>query len=358
MKAAQFYGKKDIRIRDVEVPQAKDDEALIAVEWCGICGTDLHEYLVGPQNIPIEGHPHPLTNDTLPVTLGHEFCGRVLQAPANSKLEVGQSVVVDPRLYCVSCPRCMKSQTNTCLKWGFLGFSGGGGGGFSETVAVKESMCYALRNPEDLEFAALVEPLAVAWRAVKSAAIDSFLGRAVLILGGGPIGIALILVLRARSADQIYVSEPTTKRRAQNEELADAVFDPIQEKVGDRCRALTGGKGVEFVFDAAGIPAGCYDGFDSLAHQGTYINVAGWESPFTVPFGLFMFKEVTIKPSFAYDDVDFSETMEAFNEGKFKGLEQMVTSRIRLEDILEKGYKELIENKDEHIKILVSPKAD
>jgi threonine dehydrogenase-like Zn-dependent dehydrogenase len=81
------------------------------------------------------------------VTMGHEFCGRVLQAPKDSPLKIGQPVMVDPHLYCISCAMCKESATNACESWGFLGLSGGGGGGLSSVVAVNVDMCYAL--PED-----------------------------------------------------------------------------------------------------------------------------------------------------------------------------------------------------------------
>ena len=78
MRAARFHGKSDIRIEDLAVPQLKaSDEVLVEVLWCGICGTDLHEYVMGPIVTPTS--PHPLTGVTLPQTLGHEFSARVVE---------------------------------------------------------------------------------------------------------------------------------------------------------------------------------------------------------------------------------------------------------------------------------------
>jgi threonine dehydrogenase-like Zn-dependent dehydrogenase len=210
--------------------------------------------------------------------MGHEFCGKIAQVPENSDLKVGQAVMVDPRIHCWSCDLCTTIATNACDKWGFRGLSGGGGGGFSDTVAVDTRMLYAI--PESmLEYAALIEPLAVAWHAVKVSGLKNFNGKTVLIIGGGPIGIALIFVLKQWGAGRIFVSEPTPARRAQNKELADEVFNPIEEKVGDMCRFLTNGKGVDVVFDAAGTPLGLVDGMDALKHRGIYVNVAAWEKP-------------------------------------------------------------------------------
>jgi threonine dehydrogenase-like Zn-dependent dehydrogenase len=185
--------------------------------------------------------------------------------------------MVDPRHYCRSCRNCDAKFTNACAKWGFVGLSGGGGG-LSETVAIHHEQLYPI--PESvLENAALIEPLAVAWHAVKASQIPDFKELNVLILGGGPVGIALIYVLRYCGAKMIAVSEPTKTRRAQNEKLADIVINPTDEKVGDKCRSLTDGNGVDVVFDAAGVPAGLEAGMDAVRHRGMYVNVAGWEKP-------------------------------------------------------------------------------
>lgn len=199
-------------------------------------------------------------------------------------MKLGQAVMVDPRMFCKSCHRCQASQTNICTKWGFKGLQGRGGG-FSEVVAVDEELCYALPESVPLSQAALIEPLVVARHALKSTGFTTFKDAVVLIIGGGPVGLAVILNLRARGVKSIYVSEPTAKRREQTTYLADEVFNPISEKVGDRCRELTGGKGVDIVFDCAGIAPGLKDGMDALKSRGTYLNVAGWEAPVSQPSG-------------------------------------------------------------------------
>jgi (R,R)-butanediol dehydrogenase/meso-butanediol dehydrogenase/diacetyl reductase len=111
--------------------------------------------------------------------------------------------------------------------------------------------------------------------AIKTTGVNDFSSKSVLVLGGGPVGLAVVVVLRTKGVKQIYVSEPTLKRQKHNEALADAVFNPTTEKVGDRCRELTGGEGVDFVFDCAGNEFAMKDGMDALKAMGSYINVAG-----------------------------------------------------------------------------------
>lgn len=178
-----------------------------------------------------------------------------------------------------------------------------------------EKACYVLRNSDDLSVAALLEPLTVAAHAIKKTGIPDFGSQSVLILGGGPVGLAVTVVLRTKGAKRVYISEPTAKRQKQNAMVADAVFDPTKEKVGDRCREMTGGGGVDVVFDCAGNDFAMSDGMDSLKHNGMYMNVAGWVKPFIIPQGHFMLKEITIRSSFAYTEEDFRETVEAFSAG-------------------------------------------
>jgi threonine dehydrogenase-like Zn-dependent dehydrogenase len=232
----------------------------------------------GPIGIPPPERPHPATGRHLPVTMGHEFSGRIVSAPVGSNLTPGQAVMVDPRIYCSNCSRCTAGSTHGCTTLGFKGLSGTGGG-FSEFVAVDSKLCYPLPDTVDLSLAALIEPLAVAWHAVTSCQVPDWSNKATLILGGGPIGIACALVLRARGCKQVFISEPTTTRARQNKEVADVVFNPTSDSIGDKCRELTQGNGVHVVFDCAGVQKGFDAGMDALRYQGVYMNVAAWGTP-------------------------------------------------------------------------------
>lgn len=229
--------------------------------------------------IPKLGHPHPLTQSVVPVTTGHEFCGFVSEVPKCSPLKVGQPVIVDPRIFCGECPPCLKGATNSCRYWGSLGSSGGGGGGLSETVAVSASMCHVLPDSIPMEFAALLEPLAVAHHAVNNSRLQSFSNKSILVVGGGPIGMATLFILKSRGVKAAFVSEPSPVRREQIGEFATRAFDPIKEKVAEIIRELTADKGVDVVFDCAGIQAGIDVGMDALGHGGIYVNIAGHGKP-------------------------------------------------------------------------------
>jgi threonine dehydrogenase-like Zn-dependent dehydrogenase len=210
--------------------------------------------------------------------MGHEFAGRIVSAPSGSRLTPGQAVMVDPRIYCGDCSRCTVGSTHGCSTLGFKGLSGTGGG-FSEFVAVDAKLCYPLPDHVDLKLAALIEPMAVAWHAVSTCGSQEWSNKTALILGGGPIGIACAIVLRARGCRQIIVSEPTSTRAAQNTHIADAVFNPVESNIADKCRDLTRNEGVDVVFDCAGAQKGFDAGMDALRYRGLYINVALWGTP-------------------------------------------------------------------------------
>ena len=91
MKAARWHNQKDIRIENIDEPKAEPGKVKIKVKWCGICGSDLHEYLGGPIFIPV-GKPHPLTNEMAPVTMGHEFSGEVVEVGEGVKITASATV--------------------------------------------------------------------------------------------------------------------------------------------------------------------------------------------------------------------------------------------------------------------------
>src|SRR3954454_4639768 len=107
MRAARFHGPGDIRIDEVPDPVVAPGQVEVSVDWCGICGTDLHEFLEGPIFIPNKGEPHPLTGVEMPVVLGHEFAG-VVSAVASGVTggTWADRAPVDPSWVCGECVAC------------------------------------------------------------------------------------------------------------------------------------------------------------------------------------------------------------------------------------------------------------
>lgn len=231
---------------------------------------------------PPVGKPHAITGETVPITFGHEFCGRIKSVPKGSKLKEGQAVMVDPRIYCDTCVPCQNGFTNSCATMGYRGLHGFGGG-LSEFVAVDEHMVHVV--PEEiLPYAALLEPLATASHCIRRSEVKDFTKTDFLIIGAGPIGYSMAMILGAYKARTVILSQTSLKRRKQMEPLVHAAINPREENVGERCRELTGGKGIDVAFDCAGKRAGLEAAIDGLTCGGTFVHLSTWDSDVSFPF--------------------------------------------------------------------------
>jgi threonine dehydrogenase-like Zn-dependent dehydrogenase len=290
MSAVRFHGKEDIRLDTIPRPTLKPGQVQIAPAFCGICGSDLHEYLGGANLIPKPDAPHPITGETLPLTLGHEFSG-VVEAVGDEvqKIKVGDRVCVQPIIYDGDCRSCKRGLVNCCDKNGFVGLSGWGGG-LSESVAVPESCVKLLPDNVPLEVGALVEPLSVGWHAVDISPYKD--GDSVLVLGGGPIGLAVVQALVGKGCKNIIVSEVSSRRREFATQFgAHHVVDPSKEDIVKRVEELTGGAGADVGFDAAGVQIAVDTAFLSLKARGTLVNIAIWEKRATLQMNEIVFRE-------------------------------------------------------------------
>jgi len=352
MKAAVFHGPKDIRLEDVPEPEIRAGSVKVKVDWCGICGTDLHEYLAGPIFIPPVGSPHPITGETLPLTLGHEFAGEVVEVGDDSTgVNVGDQVAIEPVFRCGECAACRRGATNLCEKLGFYGLMGGGGG-MSEFAVVPSYMLH--RMPEGLttEQGALVEPIAVGLRAVRRAGFKE--GQSAIVFGGGPIGAVTVQCLRASGAGQIMVAEVSEARKNKAVELgADVVIDPTEENVAERVRELTNGEGAEHSFDAAGIQETIQTALHSTRKGGTVTIISIWEGPVQINPNDIVLSELNVVGTICYTPEDFADTIAMLKDGSIK-TEGIITERIPLSDVVAGGFEELVDHKDRHVKILVN----
>ncbi|KIN06784.1 hypothetical protein OIDMADRAFT_108186 [Oidiodendron maius Zn] len=349
MRAVRFHGPKDIRVDSVPEPACGNDQVKLRPAFVGICGTDLHEYLAGPILTPTK--PHPLTNESNPVTLGHEFSGTVTEVGHSVvNFKPGDMVVVLPIIYDGSCDACARGYINCCENLGAFGFTGWGGG-LSDSIVVPQSHVYRLPRHIPLEIGALIEPLSVAWHAVKSSPFKT--GDSVLVLGGGPIGIGILQVLKALNAGRVIVSEISTRRNKLSVKFgADHVIDPREEDVASRCYELCDRHGVDIVFDTAGMQAALDSAFSALRTGGTVVNIASWRTAPTVNIMDMIMGEKKYMAAMTYVKKDFEEVLDAVDKGLLQP-GQMITSQIELGEVVEKGFKELIDRKDEHLKILV-----
>lgn len=351
MHAAVYHGPRDIRLEEVPEPETQPDTVKVKVDWCGICGSDLHEYVAGPIFIPPPGSPHPITGQTLPLTMGHEFAGSVVEvADGVEDVAAGDTVAIEPTFRCGECPACRRGENQLCEKLGFYGLMGGGGG-FSEYAVVPSYMIHRLPAGLSSEQGALVEPIAVGLRAVRRAGFGE--GQSALVMGGGPIGAVTVQCLKASGAGQILVAEVADARKRKALEIgADAVIDPSEEDLPARVRELTGGEGVEHAFDAAGLQQTIDGALASTRKGGAVTIISIWEGPVSLDLNTLVLSEYDVRGTICYSPQDFADTIAMLEDGRIS-TEGIVTSRIGLGGVVDEGFDELVEHKDRHVKILV-----
>ena len=354
MQAARYYGKEDVRVEEIDAPTLGPDEVRIDVAACGICGSDLHEYAAGPGTIPTE--PHPVTGESLPITIGHELGGTIVEVGDDVDVAVGTDVAVNPIVWCGECRYCLAGEYNLCANGGFVGLSGGGGG-FAEELVVSEEKVVPVPDDVPTELAALVEPFTVGLHAVRRSALSA--GDSVAIFGSGPIGLTVVQAVRAAGAGDIYVSEPRDARRERAADSgADVLIDPTETDAVEAIHEGTGG-GADVAFEVAGIEQTVQAALGAVRSGGNLTIVSLFEEPISVQPIEIVTRELDVTGTAAFQGgpraaEEFSRTIRMFASGALDP-EQLVTARIELDDIVSEGFESLLDPESDQVKILVRP---
>ncbi|PWY79079.1 GroES-like protein [Aspergillus eucalypticola CBS 122712] len=356
MRAVRYHGRGDIRVEEIQEPGSCGvGEVKIRPAFVGICGSDIHEYLHGPSTIP--STTHPITGEKIPVTLGHEFSGTITEVGEGViRLHVGDKVAIKPNLFDGGCAACLGGWVNCCDNLGFVGFSGSAGG-LSDYVVVKEHRAVKLPEGFELDLGALVEPLTVAWHAVNRSSIQNDNARTALVVGAGPIGLAVLLVLKARGMENIVVVEVSSQRRELAFSLgATRVLDPRADDVVATVRAMTGNAGADIAFECSAVQAGLDTALKGIRARGTMTVLSLWSDKPAIDAFDVVLGEKHVVGSVIYEDGEFEAVIDAMWSGKLNP-RALITSKIRMEDIVEKGFKSLLHGRDNQIKILVDISA-
>lgn len=356
MKAARYYDRGDVRIEDIPEPVVGPGAVGIDVAYCGICGTDLHEYLHGPIFIPPHGHPHPVSGESAPLTIGHEMSGVVYAVGEGvTDLAVGDHVVVEPYILR---PEVDTSPANPAYHLSpdmtFIGL-GGGGGGLAEKIAVPRRWVHPIGDDIPLDQAALIEPLSVAFHAFERSGAQA--GQVALVGGAGPIGLLCAAILKAEGLT-VIVSElsPLRRQKALDAGVADHVIDPAAQDVVAEVRALTGGRGADVAFEATSVNVVLDTLVDALKPQGVLLVVSIWGRPATLDMHKIVMKEIDLRGSIGYVN-SHPATIALVREGKVD-LAPFITEVIGLDHLIDEGFDTLINRNETAVKILVDPHAE
>ncbi|MBN1979567.1 MAG: alcohol dehydrogenase catalytic domain-containing protein [Anaerolineae bacterium] len=250
MRASRLHGVRDLRVEGLPRPAPGPGEVLLKVAAVGTCGSDVHYYVEGRIGDQVV---------TAPITMGHEFSAWVAGLGEGvTGLAVGQLVAVEPAIHCGECECCQHGHPNLCPNVRFCG-TPPIDGVFAEYAVMPAENCFPLPEGFTPAEGAMLEPLGVAIHTVDLAHLKP--GYTVAVLGAGPIGLLTAAVARAAGASEIYVTEPLAYRRAfalqyasAGVAVADAALNPEDTDVVAEIMRLTGGRGVDVAFEAAGAP--------------------------------------------------------------------------------------------------------
>lgn len=348
IRAARFHGRHDLRVEEIDpLGTPEPGWVRIAVEACGICATDTHEYRAGPVIIPPT--PHPVSGRSMPLTMGHEPAGRVIEVGDGVAVSVGTRVAVETNVVCHSCFWCAMGDFQLCSKLVGLGLMADGG--LAEEMLAPAYMCFPCDDVAPTA-AALAEPLSVAVRAVRRGGVTS--GSTIGIVGAGTIGLLLLQVARHAGAETIVVIEPVQERRACALRLgADLAIEPPEAR--SAVAELTGTIGLDVTFESAGHADAAALAVE-LARRGgrtVLMGVSTQELRLSLMDMLLDEKEVTTSLSHAYA-TDFASAVDLLRRGRIDTA-SIVTDEVPLADVVD-AFRMVLEEPDRHLKVMVLPR--
>lgn len=319
MKALFLDQVGKLTLRDVERPVPRDDELLVRVEACGICGTDRHLFLG-------EFPARP------PVVQGHEFAG-IIEAKGDkvTSFDIGMRVTGDPNIPCGQCEECHRGRVNLCRNLQAIGIHRNGG--FAEYVILPQKQAFAL--PANLHplHGAFCEPLACCLHGVDMAKIKA--GSSVIVIGGGVIGLLVVQLAKLAGATTVLLITRNAEKRRLAESLgATATLDPTGGDVVERVTSDTGALpgGADVVFECAGIKE-TVEQAPFLAHRGGTAVILGvlpsGEKTMIEPFDL-LFREVALLSSFI-NPFTHGRAAQLIASGTIK-VEPLISRKVGLEE--------------------------
>ncbi len=301
MHALVYTQPNEMRIQDRPYPDIADGEVIVKIEAAGICGSDMHAY---------KGHD-PRRQPGL--VFGHEFAGTVVDS-LDPSMRSGDRVSGNPSIVCGTCDNCLQGRSNLCTQRGMVGMTRPGA--FAEYMSIPAATLIKL--PEDMESdaAALTEPAATALHAVnlsQRALHRSIQEGAVLILGGGAIGMLAALLLKRYGVDRLAVVELNAMRR-----------QSILDHVG--CEAIDTGQqplpesSFDLVMDCVGAAATRKAAFSAVKAGGVVVHVGLQDWASEIDMRKLTLGEIALLGSFCYTLADMQATVDALHRGVFGGL--------------------------------------
>ena len=295
MKALVYDAVETLVYRVMPDPIARAGQSLIRIEASGICGSDMHAFLGHDDRRPA------------PLILGHEAAGAIIGGPRD-----GERVTLNPLVSCGTCRACVAGRDNLCPDRMIISMPPREGA-FAELVVMRDENLVTVPDDVPLRKAALAEPLACGWHAVRlgAAALDLPLAEAKChVIGGGAIGVGAALALRAFGATQITVAEPNATRRATLDGIAG--FDAVAP--GDVSQA-------DLVIDGVGYAGTRADATAITNPGGVIMHIGLGEGEGGLDIRRMTLQEITFIGTYTYTAQDFRDTAAAIFDGRLGALD-------------------------------------
>lgn len=341
MKVAVMLGIGKMGFEERDIPQPKDDEVLVKLEYVGICGSDLHYYESGAIGDYVVKPPF---------VLGHEPGGTVVEVGKNvTHLKVGDRVALEPGKTCGHCEFCKTGRYNLCPDVVFFA-TPPVDGVFQEYVAHEAGLCFKLPDNVSTMEGALIEPLAVGFHAARQGGAQA--GQVAVVTGAGCIGLVSMMALKAMGVSKVYSVDVMDKRLDKALELgADGVINGSREDAVKKVMELTGGMGCDLVIETAGTEITTRQAVQ-MTKKGATIVLVGYSKAgeIKMPISLALDKELTFKTVFRYRHI-YPMAIDAVASGRVN-LKGIVTNEFALDDIQE-AMDESVNNKADIVKAVV-----
>ena len=352
MRGMVYRGNKKLFLEELPEPFPKALEVQVQVHYCGICATDIEEYMYGPVFIDSD-KPNRITGEMMPLVTGHEITGIVTRV--GEKVEpdlIGKRVVLNGMLSCDSCDRCYEGRTTQCLGAAAVGFARNGG--LAELLTWPADHIVELPDSISSLSSALVEPASVAAHAVTSSAVKK--GDRVAVIGAGTVGILACQIslamgavvdafdIRQEPLDLLNKIDGISAYRVDSPHYASAV------------EGASVGGGYDVVLDTAGHSSTPVESVKLARHGGKIILVAIYTELTNIDFNALVSTEKQIIGSLAYEQKDVELVVELLSTGQLE-TEMLISEVISLDDVLSVGFAKMMAESKDVYRILVNPRV-
>ena len=342
MKALLLSKYRQLEVAETANPKIGEDEVLIRVEACGICGSDVHGYDGSSgRRIP-------------PIVMGHEAAGTIVEVGSRVRgLHQGDRVTLDSTVYCGQCPNCVRGQMNLCDQRQVLGVSCGEyrrAGAFAEYVAAPARIVHKLPDSISFPEASMLEAVAVAMHAVSLAETPP--NSTALVIGAGTIGLLILQALRATGCSRVFITDVDSSRLKLAKELGATETILADADTLARVSALTGGTGVDVALEAVGRTETIKSAIQSVRKGGTVVLVGNISPEVAIPLQVVVSRQIRLQGSCASSG-EYPRAIELMAKGAIN-VKPLISAIAPLEDG-PRWFERLYSHEPNLMKVVLAP---